>query len=128
MTTDLRDDELLTEVLLPLLPPDTKVGFCEFSRRAGDFAIAMALATYRLQDGKIVDPRVAVGGAEPHARRIAQAEKALDGQAPAAKAFVAAAEAAAAAVDPMEDVHNSAVYRRELVLAMTRRALERAAA
>ncbi len=128
MTTELRDDELLTEVRLPLLPPDTKVGFCEFSRRAGDFAIAMALATYRLKDGKIVEPRVAVGGAEPYARRIAQAEKALDGQAPAAKAFVAAAEAAAAAVDPMEDVHNSAVYRRELVLAMTRRALERAAA
>src|SRR6266851_6143759 len=128
MTTNLREDELLTEVRLPLLPPDTKVGFCEFSRRAGDFAIAMALATYRLKDGKIVEPRVAVGGAEPYARRIAQAEKALDGQAPAAKAFVAAAEAAAAAVDPMEDVHNSAVYRRELVLAMTRRALERAAA
>ena len=124
MTTTLREDELLTEVRLPLLAPDTKVGFCEFSRRAGDFAIAMALACYRVRDGKIVEPRLAVGGAEPHARRIADAEQALAGQAPGAKAFVAAAEAAAAAVDPMEDVHNSAVYRRELVLAMTRRALE----
>jgi len=128
MTTALKEDELLTEVRIPLLPADTRVGFCEFSRRAGDFAIAMALATCRVKNGKIAEPRLAIGGAEPHARRIAQAEQALDGQAPGAKAFVAAAEAAAAAIDPLVDVHNSAEYRRELVLAMTRRALEQTAA
>ncbi len=67
MTTALAEDELLAEVRLPLLPADTRFGFYEFSRRAGDFAIAMALAVYRLQDGKIAEPRIAVGGAEPHA-------------------------------------------------------------
>lgn len=46
MTTTLEDDELLTEVRLPLLPPDTRFGFYEFNRRAGDFALAMALAVY----------------------------------------------------------------------------------
>src|SRR5215813_13333856 len=100
MTTTLAEDELLTEVRLPLLPADTRTGFCEFSRRAGDFAIAMALATYRVEGGKIVAPRVVVGGAEPHARRIAEAEQALAGRAPGREAFVAAAESAAAAVDP----------------------------
>ena len=43
MTTNLAEDELLTEVQLPLLPADTRFGFYEFSRRAGDYAIAMAL-------------------------------------------------------------------------------------
>src|SRR5215471_3234072 len=124
MTTTLAEDELLTEVRLPLLPADTRTGFCEFSRRAGDFAIAMALATYRVEGGKIVAPRVVVGGAEPHARRIAEAEQALAGRAPGREAFVAAAESAAAAVDPMEDINNSAEYRRDLVRAMARRALE----
>jgi carbon-monoxide dehydrogenase medium subunit len=128
MTTALAEDELLTEVRLPLLPADTRTGFYEFSRRAGDFAIAMALATYRLEGGKIVDPRVAVGGAEPHARRIAEAEQALAGKAPGADAFTAAAARAEAAVDPMEDINNSAQYRRELVRAVVRRALEQAAA
>jgi carbon-monoxide dehydrogenase medium subunit len=128
MTTALAEDELLTEVRLPLLPADTRTGFYEFSRRAGDFAIAMALATYRLEGGKIVDPRVAVGGAEPHARRIAEAEQALAGKAPGAEAFTAAAARAEAAVDPMEDINNSAQYRRELVRAVVRRALEQAAA
>lgn len=127
MTTALAEDELLTEVRLPLLPAGTRTGFYEFSRRAGDFAIAMALATYRVEGGKIVDPRVAVGGAEPHPRRIAEAEQALAGQAPGPAAFTAAAERAAAAVDPMEDVNNSADYRRDLVRAVTRRALEQAA-
>jgi carbon-monoxide dehydrogenase medium subunit len=127
MTTALAEDELLTEVRLPLLPKGTRSGFCEFSRRAGDFAIAMSLVTYRIEGDKIVEPRVAVGGAEPHARRIAQAEQSLAGKAPGAEAFAAAAECAATAVDPMEDVHNSAQYRRDLVRAMVRRALEQSA-
>jgi carbon-monoxide dehydrogenase medium subunit len=128
MTTALADDELLTEVRLPLLPADTRAGFYEFSRRAGDFAIAMALVTYRVEGGRIVDPRVAVGGAEPHARRIGEAEQALAGQASSPEIFPAAGERAAAAVDPMEDINNSAEYRRDLVRTMVRRALEQAAA
>jgi aerobic carbon-monoxide dehydrogenase medium subunit len=127
MTTALAEDELLTEVRLPLLPAGTRTGFCEFSRRAGDFAIAMALATYRIEGGNIAEPRIAVGGAEPHARRIAQAEQMLAGKAPGAQIFAAAAERAAETIDPMEDVHNSAQYRRDLVRAMVRRALEQAA-
>ena len=78
MTTTLAEDELLTEVRLPLLAPDTRFGFYEFNRRAGDFALAMALIVYRVKDGRIVEPRLAVGGAEPHARRIAAAEQVLD--------------------------------------------------
>ena len=42
--------------------------------------------------------------------------------------FCAAAEAAAAAIDPLEDVHADAEFRLDLVRAVTRRALERAAA
>jgi len=128
MTTALRDDELLVEARLPLLAADTRCGFYEFSRRAGDFAMAAAVGAYRLDGGKIVEPRVAVGGVEPNPRRIAEAERALAGAAPGDKAFRAAAEAATAAVDAMEDTITSAEFRRDLVLAVTRRALERAAA
>jgi aerobic carbon-monoxide dehydrogenase medium subunit len=128
MTTALRDDELLVEARLPMLAADTRCGFYEFSRRAGDFAMAAALATYRVHDGKIVEPRLAVGGVEPNPRRITEAERALAGAAPGDKTFRAAAAAATAAVDPLEDITTSAEFRRDLVLAVTRRALERAAA
>ncbi len=127
MSTALNEDELLAEVRLPLLPADTKWGFYEFNRRAGDFAMAAALATYRVAGGKIADARVGVGGAEDHPRRIPEAEAVLNGKAPGAEAFKAAADAAVAAVDPMEDMQTTADYRRDLVRAVTRRALERAA-
>jgi carbon-monoxide dehydrogenase medium subunit len=128
MMTVLAEDELLSEARLPLLPLDTRFGFYEFSRRAGDYAIAMALATFRLHDGVIVEPRVGVGGAEGRPRRIAQAEAILAEQKPGAEIFRAAAEAAADAIDPLEDVHADAEFRLDLVRAVTRRALERAAA
>ena len=127
MTTALAEDELLTHVRLPLLPADAKFGFNEFNRRAGDFAMSAALAVYRMEDGKIVEPRIGVGGAEPFPRRIPQAEAALDGQAPGDKVFRAAAEAAAKAVDAMEDHQTTADYRRDLVRAVVRRALENSA-
>jgi aerobic carbon-monoxide dehydrogenase medium subunit len=128
MTTALQEDELLTEVRLPILAADTRCGFYEFNRRAGDFALAMALVTYRLQNGVISEARVAVGGVEPQPRRIAQAEQALTGRAPGKPAFEAAADAAMAAVDPLEDAITSADYRRDLTRTVTRRALEQAAA
>jgi len=125
MTTALDEDEILVEVRLPILPADTRFGFYEFNRRAGDFALAMALAVYRVEDGRIVEPRLAVGGAETHARRIAEAEQVLVRRAPVADSFVAAAEQAAATIDPMEDAQTSAEYRRDLARTVTRRALER---
>jgi carbon-monoxide dehydrogenase medium subunit len=128
MTTALRDDELLVEARLPVLVPGTRCGFYEFNRRAGDFAMAAALGAYRLEGGKMVEPRLAVGGVEPNPRRIAEAEQALAGAAPDDTSFRAAATAATKAVDPMEDITTNAEFRRDLVLAVTRRALERAAA
>ena len=128
MTTALDEDEILVEVRLPILPADTRFGFYEFNRRAGDFALAMALVTYRVEDGMISAARVAVGGVEPQPRRIAQAEQALAGRPPDRAAFEAAAAAVAAAVDPLDDATTSASYRRDLANTVTRRALEQAAA
>ena len=123
MTTDISEDELITAVELPLLPEDTLTGFCEFSRRAGDFAIAMVLATYRLQAGRIADARIGLGGAEALPRRIKDAEAILNGKKPEPVVFAAAADAAAAAIDPIEDNNNPADYRRALVHTLAGRAL-----
>ena len=128
MTTCLLEDELLVEVRLPLLPPDAQFGFDEFSRRTGDFALAMALITYRIDEGRIVAPRIAIGGAEPHPRRISIAEQALEGQRPGPESFSTAANQAASAIEPMGDVQTSIDYRRALVRHMTQSALERSLA
>jgi len=128
MTTAVAEDEILTEVRLPIIADQTRFGFVEFNRRAGDFAIVAALVTYRLADGIIAEARVGIGGAEARPRRIAEAEAALHGRPPTGATFRAAAEAAADAVDPIEDIQSDAEYRRDLVRTIARRALERAAA
>ena len=126
MTTALREDELLREVRLPILPKGTYAGFAEYSRRAGDYAIAMAVATYRLKNGVMSDMHIAVGGAEAAPRRIAEAELALIGRPPNLGTFQAAAHEARKAVDPLDDPSVSADYRRGVVRAMVVRALENA--
>jgi carbon-monoxide dehydrogenase medium subunit len=126
MSTALEPDELLVEVRLPLLPDDTRFGFVEFNRRAGDFALGMSLVTLRIQADVMIDVRVGVGGAEDHPRRIAEAEAELSGQAPSDTVFRAAANAAAAAIIPLEDTQTNAAYRRDLVRVVVRRALEQA--
>jgi carbon-monoxide dehydrogenase medium subunit len=128
MATSLAEDELLVETRLPLLESGARFGFYEFSRRAGDYGIALALVTFVMVDGLIAEARVGVGGAEDRPRRLQDAEKVLMGHAPSARIFDDAAAAAAAAVDPMEDQQADAAYRRDLVRVVTRRALERAAA
>jgi carbon-monoxide dehydrogenase medium subunit len=124
MATALEEDELLVAAELPLLPAGTRTGFAEFSRRKGDFAIAMALVCYRVDNGARVEPRVAIGGAEACARRIPQAEDALRGRAPGVDVFATAGKAAADAIDPLEDINNTADYRRSLVRTMVERAAE----
>jgi aerobic carbon-monoxide dehydrogenase medium subunit len=85
----------------------------------------MCLAVLGFEAGRVAHARVGIGGAEPRPRRIPEAEAVLLRQ-PLDKARCrAAAEAAAAAVDPMNDVQADAEYRRDLVLAMVRRALEK---
>ena len=128
MATTLEEDELLEQARLPVLAPELRWGFYEFSRRAGDYALAMALTTFRLEDGLIVGPRLGLGGVEASPRRIPEAEAVLAGKPPEIGIFREAAEAAAEAIDPLEDIQAGAEYRRDLVRAVARRALERAAA
>ena len=126
MTTALREDELLREVRLPILAKGTHVGFAEFSRRAGDYAIAMAVAIYRLKNSVMSDMRVAVGGAEATPRRVTEAERTLIGRPPNLGTFQAAAQAALKAVEPLDDPSIGADYRRSIVQAVVTRALENA--
>jgi len=128
MTTALRENELLTEVRLPILPKDTHVGFAEFSRRAGDYAVAMAVASYRLKSGMMTEMRIALGGAEAAPRRMNEAERTLIGRPPNSGAFQAAAHAVVKAIDPLDDANTSADYRRSIVRSMVCRALEQASA
>jgi len=122
--TALRTDEVITEVRLPILDSAWRTGFNEFSRRAGDFAIAMTAVALRTTGKKIAEARIAIGGVEDRPSRCEQAEAVLmKGGSP-----TDAAKAVAAVVKPMEDIHADAAYRQDLVRATTERAIAQALA
>jgi CO/xanthine dehydrogenase FAD-binding subunit len=124
LTTVLAADELLTEVALPPLPLRTGWGFHEFSRRAGDFALAAATATLTASNGRAADVRLAVTGVGETPLRLAAAEAALHGRAIDAPSLADAVALVRAAVRPMDDLHGSADYRRHLVGGLMARALQ----
>jgi carbon-monoxide dehydrogenase medium subunit len=123
LTVDLNAGEIVTEIALPKLPPQTGWGFAEVSRRRGDFALAAAAATLAVAAGAIVEARIALSGIGRTAVRAATAESLLVGHALEPPLVSQAIEAARAAIEPDTDLHASADYRRHLAGVLTGRAL-----
>jgi carbon-monoxide dehydrogenase medium subunit len=125
--TAARPDELLTQIRIPLASTSRRWGFEEMSQRQGDFALVAVAAIFDVDGGRCANTRLGYAGVADHAVRIAAAEAMLNGESPSDTAFEDVAAKAAEAVDPPEDVHADAAYRRDLVRALTRRALSAAA-
>ncbi len=126
LSTTLEPDELLTEIRLSLLDDEWRTGFAEFSRRAGDYALAMCAAFLRFEDGHIVEARIGVGGATDRPSRIAAAEAVLTGTDGGPGIVREAGKIAAETIEPLEDIQASREFRRNLVRAMVGRALDQA--
>lgn len=124
LATVMNEDEILTEVKLPGLPQATGWGFHEYAQRAGDFALAAVAATLTSADGHAADVRLAVTGVDETPLRIAGAEAALGGRPIDAEGIAAAVAEVRAAVQPTDDLHASADYRRHLVGGLVARALK----
>jgi len=129
LTTALTSDEIIVEVRLPAWPQGRRWGFKEFARRRGDFALAAAAVFYDLDaNGRATNAHVGVIGVGDRPLRLAGVEDVLNGQV-IDEATIAKAEAAThAGVDPQDDIHASAAYRRALAGTMVERALRDAAA
>jgi carbon-monoxide dehydrogenase medium subunit len=123
LSVDLAEDEIVTEIALPKLPPNTGWGFEEVARRSGDFALAAVAVTLTLSDGRIAQARVAMTGVAPTARRVAEAERLLIGQRLDDGVGSDVIEAVRAAAEPPTDLHASSDYRRHLVGVLAARAL-----
>jgi CO/xanthine dehydrogenase FAD-binding subunit len=128
LTTALEADEILVEARYQTLGGGrTTWGFEEFSRRAGDFALAAAATVLGFDEtGAILDPALAVAGGGPTPVRAVEAELALVGHRPSGRLFADAARLAVSACDVEGDIHASAEYRRELIGVLVERALHQA--
>ena len=127
LSTAARADEILVELRVPKAPDGQGAAFHEVSPRKGDFAYVAVGATLTLAGGACSGVRIVCAGVGDGPYRAHAAEDGLAGAAPGDDAFRQAAEAAAEGIDPGEDFHADADYRRDLVRSLTRRALADAA-
>lgn len=129
--TVLNPDEIITEVFVPKLPPNSGSAYLKFlPRTADDYATVSAAAVLTLDKSKktISDVRIALGSVGTTPIRAKDAEALLRGQPVKPEAFREAAEKAKEAVDPVTDFRGSAGYKKEMAGVFVRRALEKALA
>lgn len=90
----LRHGEVITEVVVPLLPENTPSGYLKVRDRVSyEFALTSAGAALRVEDGVITYARLALGGVGTIPWRVREAELALTGAPAATATYRAAAEA-----------------------------------
>jgi carbon-monoxide dehydrogenase medium subunit len=130
MSNALEPGEMVVGLRYPRPAAGTGTAFVEFARRLGDFALAGAAATLSMRKGACEQARVTVVGMGDGPFRAREAEAVLTGRVLDSKtskdAFAEAVAKVVATVEPSDDVHASATYRRHLAGVLTARALQTA--
>lgn len=121
----LHEGELITAVVLPP-PPKGAVSLYLKSRdrESYEFALASVATLLGVEDGKISEARIALGGVATKPWRSVEAERELLGQEPSEKLFEAAARAAMESARGLE--HNS--FKIPLAMSLVKQALRMAVA
>ena len=128
LTTARRQDEIIVEARLPVLPPHAGWAFDEVTRRHGDYALVGVGCVLELDDsGRAHGVRLAACGIADRPVRLKAAEAALSGTALATADLDAAARASAHAVTQADDMNTSMSYRRRVLGALIRRLVATAA-
>jgi 2-furoyl-CoA dehydrogenase FAD binding subunit len=126
LTTQRQYDELVVALEWPRAAKDAGHAFIEIAERHGDFALAAAACSLRIDaSGSLLDLSLGLGGVENRPIKIDV------GQYIGRGALDTAADIAAQAsktVTPMEDHAASADFRRALTLDLVQRAIEAAVA
>jgi carbon-monoxide dehydrogenase medium subunit len=123
-TNSLADDEMVTEVRVPVPAGPSGGNYQKLERKVGDYATVGVAAHLELgPDGTIARAGVALTAVNPINTKITAAEDLLVGSQPSDELFAAAGDAAAEASEPRDDVRGTAEWKRNVVRVFTRRAL-----
>jgi len=114
--TALAPRDVLTAIRVPAADADTRVGFAEFARRHGDYAMVGLAACARAEGRRLGGLRLAFLGVGPIPVRARHAERAL-----AEGDVEAAVGALTQDLDPPADVHASPAVKTHLAGVLLRR-------
>ncbi|MEJ2554960.1 MAG: FAD binding domain-containing protein [Anaerolineae bacterium] len=124
-TTALQWDELITDILVPVLPPSTRMNYVKFKSRSSEDRPCLGVAVVAEFEGEIcTDLRVAVGAACEVPRRLPEVEALARSQRLTDEVIAEVAEGYAANIETLEDLRGSAWYRTQMIRVHVRRALE----
>jgi CO/xanthine dehydrogenase FAD-binding subunit len=129
LTTARRQDEIVIEARLPVLPASAGFAFDEVTRRHGDYALVGVGCVLEIDgDGRAQSLRLAACGIADRPLRLSAAEKALTGTRLTAADLDAAVRASVDLVTVADDMNTSASFRRRVLGGLIRRMVATASA
>lgn len=109
---DLRGDELIRAIRLPRNHGFSKHFYRKVGTRRAQAISKVCLAgTARTEGGRIAEVRIALGSVAPTVLRATETEKILRGERPAPSVLLAAQQALAREIAPIDDIRSTARYR-----------------
>ena len=123
-TTALAPSELVTEVEVKIPPKGSGGAYLAFKRSAPVYPSASAAVQLTMVGDVCQDAAIALGCVGLTAIRATEAEAALRRKSLDDETIASAAEAARAAADPQADMRGSAEYKRQLLVALVKRAIQ----
>ena len=126
-TTSLQNDEILSEVRIPIPRTNSSGCYSKLSRRGTDFAVvSVAVLVRRKEDGACESAEIVLGGVGNVPVRATNAENVLRGERLTEQLIDQAGEAAVEGLDPSSDVQADAQYRTDVSKVYVKRALRAA--
>lgn len=122
-------DEVLTHIILPLLPNTAGLSYQTFQLRSANALAVASVACMVKLDGSletIDEARIVLGAVAPKPLVVEGSSGLLNGNKPTAALVSQAAVIARQESQPISDLRGSAQYRRELTEVLTRRGLHEA--
>ncbi|MBA3659273.1 MAG: xanthine dehydrogenase family protein subunit M [Gemmatimonadales bacterium] len=123
--TELAEDELITDIIVPSLPPGAGTSYTSFEQAASGYAIVGASAVIARKRGTISHAVLALNGVGEMAFLVPGADSLVGARGEAAE-LDRVAGGAADGIEITGDIHAPADYRRHLTAVIARRALDTA--
>lgn len=124
--TQLEEDEIMTEIQVPIPAAASGHGFSKLKRKTGDFATAAAAVQLQLDGGSCSQIIIAMTNVAPSAFKAKDAAAHLTGKVIDDALINEAAEKAMADCDPAEDLRGDIEYKTSMAGEMVRRAIRQA--
>jgi len=121
--TVVQPGEMVTEIEIPALPPNSGAYFTKYSQIHGDYALASAavLITLDSKKEKCMNARIGLGGVGTAPIRAIKAEEVLKGKKITDAVLAEAARVASEETSPISGIEASAEYKKELAGTLVKR-------